>query len=66
MDSRELEMLLKKRATTMHQRHEEDAEIFKTLSKFPPAFGLLGAVIGMISMMQGLGGEERWQRLDLL
>lgn len=58
MDPHELEGILKKRASTIHHRHEEDAEIFKTLSKFPPAFGLLGAVIGMIAMMQSLGGAD--------
>lgn len=58
MDPSELESILKKRAFTIHHRHEEDAEIFKTLSKFPPAFGLMGAVIGMIAMMQNMGGAD--------
>lgn len=58
MDAVELEAILKKRAKTILHRHEEDAEIFKALSKFPPAFGLLGAVIGMIAMMQNMGGPD--------
>lgn len=58
MDPSDLDAILKKRASTIHHRHEEDAEIFKTLSKFPPAFGLMGAVIGMIAMMQNLGGAD--------
>lgn len=58
MSAEELDSILKKRAKNINQRHEEDAEIFKALSKFPPAFGLLGAVIGMISMMQNLGGAD--------
>ena len=32
--------------------------MFSTLAKFPPAFGLLGAVIGIVSLMQGLGGAD--------
>ncbi len=58
IDPREMDVILRKRANSIYDHHEEDAEIFKTLSKFPPAFGLLGAVIGMIAMMQSLGGAE--------
>lgn len=47
----------------MNHRHEEDADIFKALAKFPPAFGLLGAVIGMISLMQNLGGADAMQKV---
>ena len=32
--------------------------MFKVLSKLPPAFGLLGAVLGMVALMQALGGED--------
>ena len=32
--------------------------MFNTLAKFPPAFGLLGAVVGMIALMQSLGGAD--------
>lgn len=63
IDPEDLDKILKKRASAMHARHEEDAEIFKALSKFPPAFGLLGAVIGMISLMQNLGGADAFQKV---
>lgn len=63
IDPDDLDKILKKRASAMHARHEEDAEIFKALSKFPPAFGLLGAVIGMISLMQNLGGADAFQKV---
>jgi chemotaxis protein MotA len=32
--------------------------MFKTMAKFPPAFGLLGAVMGIVAMMQGLGSSD--------
>jgi chemotaxis protein MotA len=32
--------------------------MFKALGKYPPAFGLLGAVLGIIAMMQGLGSAD--------
>lgn len=63
IDQNEIDKILMKRATVIHARHEEDAEIFKALSKFPPAFGLLGAVIGMISLMQNLGGADAFQKV---
>jgi chemotaxis protein MotA len=58
IDSKELDSILLKRATTHYARYEEEAEMFKTMAKFPPAFGLLGAVLGIIGMMQNLGSSE--------
>ena len=63
IDAADMDMILKKRAASIYHRHEEDAEIFKSLSKFPPAFGLLGAVIGMIAMMQSLGGADSFSKV---
>lgn len=58
LSEKEIDMILMKRAATHHKRYEEDANMFTTLAKFPPAFGLLGAVVGMVSLMQGLGSAE--------
>ncbi len=58
IDPAELDGILRMRADAIHHRHEQDAEMFKALSKFPPAFGLMGAVMGMIAMMQNLGGAD--------
>jgi chemotaxis protein MotA len=58
LTNKEVDALLAKRAKTHHIRYEEDAHMFGTLAKFPPAFGLLGAVVGMVSLMQGLGGAD--------
>lgn len=54
----DIDLILMKRAQTHHKRYQEDAGMFSTLAKFPPAFGLLGAVVGMVSLMQGLGGKD--------
>lgn len=41
-------------------RHEEGARIFKTMGKFAPAFGLVGCLMGLISMLRALsGGMEK-------
>lgn len=58
LTDREIDNILAKRAHTHHSRYEEDAHMFTTLAKFPPAFGLLGAVVGIIALMQGLGGAD--------
>lgn len=55
---KEVNLILTKRANTHYVRYEEEAHMFTTLAKFPPAFGLLGAVVGIIALMQGLGGAD--------
>lgn len=63
IDPQDIDKILVKRATAIHGRHEADADMFKALSKFPPAFGLLGAVIGMIALMQNLGGADAFKKV---
>ncbi len=58
IDPKEIDQILQKRAYTHYQRYEQDAEMFKIMAKFPPAFGLLGAVLGMIALMQNLGSAD--------
>ena len=47
---------LYKRMEYYQRQYLSDAKTLPGLSKFPPAFGLLGAVTGMIGMMGNLGG----------
>lgn len=63
VDADVLDKILLKRALNQNQRYEEDADMFKTIAKFPPAFGLLGAVIGMITLMQNLGGADAFSKV---
>lgn len=53
----ELRDLLETRVATQHERNRADAKIFKTISQFPPAFGLMGTTLGMIALLQDLGKE---------
>ena len=55
--------IMKKRALTHTKRFEDDANIFKTISKFPPAFGLMGTTLGMIALLQELGGADAQSKL---
>lgn len=51
----EIYQLLGLRANTIFVRYSEDARKFKAIGKFPPAMGLMGAVLGMIALLQTLG-----------
>ena len=45
------------RAKTHARRYVDEANIFKTIAKFPPAFGLMGTTVGMVSLLQSLGDQ---------
>lgn len=54
--------LLNARIELQKKAYMHDAKVFNSIAKFPPAFGLLGASTGMITMMSNLGsagGAER-------
>ncbi|CAN5679903.1 MotA/TolQ/ExbB proton channel family protein [soil metagenome] len=53
-----IEEILFKRAQTHSKRYEYDVGVFRTLAKFPPAFGLMGTTLGMIALLQNLGGKD--------
>lgn len=50
--------ILDKRINANTFRRIEDANKIKFLSKFPPAFGMMGTTIGMIVLLANLGGED--------
>lgn len=52
--------ILTKRILSFRKKAQNDGKILSVISKFPPAFGLLGASTGMISMMINLtdGGTK--------
>lgn len=53
--------ILQKRVETVYDRYSADANRFKSMGKFPPAMGLMGAVLGMIALLGSLGkpGAEK-------
>ncbi len=57
----ELADVVQGRVETLFQRYMADANRFKALGKYPPAMGLMGAVLGMIGLLGGLGapGAEK-------
>lgn len=59
----DLEVVLKKRLDVQHELYRKENNSFKLLGKFPPAFGLIGATMGMIALLQGLGGQDSFTKL---
>jgi chemotaxis protein MotA len=63
MTEEQLRDILEQRIETHHKRYQIETNIFKTMSKFPPAFGLLGTTLGMIALLQKLGGEDAAKKI---
>jgi len=47
--------IMRSRVHSIFNRYTEDAFKFKVVGRFPPAFGLMGTTLGMISLLQKLG-----------
>ncbi len=54
----ELFDMLEERVENMYHHYSEEANRFKNLGKYPPAFGLMGTVLGMIALLSNLGGAD--------
>lgn len=56
----DFEYVLRKRAEGFKREQLKDAKFLIALAKFPPAFGLLGSITGIIAMLMNLGhaGKE--------
>jgi chemotaxis protein MotA len=63
LSNHELEDVLEKRIEFQNERYKRDGVAIKTIGKFPPAFGLVGTTMGMISLLQGLGEADAFDRL---
>jgi chemotaxis protein MotA len=50
--------VLSERVKNMYTLYSEEANRFKNLGKFPPAYGLMGTVLGMIALLSNLGGAD--------
>lgn len=59
----EVRNIMEIRAHTQFKRYEDEATIFKTIARFPPAFGLMGTTLGMIGLMQTIGGEGAFEKI---
>jgi chemotaxis protein MotA len=54
----EIRATLEQRLKTVEVRLMHEANMFRTIGKFPPAFGLLATTLGMISLLQKIGQPD--------
>lgn len=54
----ELRVTLEQRLKTVERKYMHEANMFRTIGRFPPAFGLLATTLGMISLLQKIGQPD--------
>ncbi len=63
MDADTIYEIMESRKDTIYASYLSDAEKFKTMGKYPPAFGMMGTTIGMVVLLANLGGEDAMQKV---
>lgn len=59
----QLQEVLAMRVEQQNEMYKKEGVTYKIIAKFPPAFGLVGATLGMIALLQGLGAPDAFQKL---
>ena len=61
MSETEIRDVLEQRVKTTEARYLHEANMFRIIGRFPPAFGLLATTLGMIALLQKIGqpGSEK-------
>lgn len=63
LSDKQLREVLAMRVEQQNEMYKKEGATYKLIGKFPPAFGLIGATLGMIALLQGLGAPDAFQRL---
>jgi chemotaxis protein MotA len=58
LSEKEVRMALDQRLKTIEKRYLHEANMFRTIGRFPPAFGLLATTLGMIGLLQKIGQPD--------
>lgn len=58
LSEREIRVALDQRLKTIESRYMHEANMFRTIGRFPPAFGLLATTLGMIAVLQKIGQPD--------
>jgi chemotaxis protein MotA len=54
----EIRKALEQRLRTTEMRYYQEANMFRSIGRFPPAFGLLATTLGMIGLLQKIGQPD--------
>jgi chemotaxis protein MotA len=58
LSEREVRIALEQRLKTVETRYMQEANMFRIIGRFPPAFGLLATTLGMIAVLQKIGQPD--------
>jgi len=58
LTDQEIRITLQQRLKTTETRFLQEANMFRVIGRFPPAFGLLATTLGMIGLLQKLGQPD--------
>lgn len=58
LNENEIRHTLEQRIKTIESRYMHEANMFRTIGRFPPAFGLLATTLGMIALLQKIGQPD--------
>lgn len=61
LTEKEIRTTLEQRLKTVEQRYMYEANMFRVIGRFPPAFGLLATTLGMIGVLQKIGQPDAQQ-----
>ena len=59
----EIRSLLELRTATHFNEYMNEAGIFDTISRYPPALGMMGTVIGLVALLQSLANLENGKEI---
>jgi chemotaxis protein MotA len=58
LSEKEIRAALEQRLKTIEGRYMHEANMFRVIGRFPPAFGLLATTLGMIAVLQKIGQAD--------
>ena len=58
LSDREIRSTLEQRLKTTEHRYMHESNMFRSIGRFPPAFGLLATTLGMIGVLQKIGQPD--------
>lgn len=58
LQEHEIRTILEQRIKTTEARYLHEANMFRVIGRFPPAFGLLATTLGMIALLQKIGQPD--------
>jgi chemotaxis protein MotA len=59
VDDRLFKMLLRQRALQLQQQDERSVLLLRNLAKYPPALGMTGTVLGLVSLFSSFSADAR-------